>query len=174
MSDNTDATDTGGDEGKATSGRKSERTFDPITSQEDFEARLKDRLDRERSKFADYDDLQAKAEKFDEIEAANKSELEKAEERAANAEARAAELEAARQVAAWKDEISEATGVPVKALAGTTREDIEAHAETLQSLLDSTTPPPPHPLVIPAVGKTPPALNSSKLEESLRRAVGAS
>src|SRR5690606_24863287 len=74
-------------------------SFKPSTSQEDFEARLKDRLTRERAKFADYDDLKGKAEKYDELEAANKSEIEKAngartaaEERATKAEATALRL----------------------------------------------------------------------------------
>ncbi|WP_108869942.1 hypothetical protein [Tessaracoccus timonensis] len=46
--------------------------FQPITSQEQLNALLGDRLARERTKFADYDKLKAKAEK------ANLSELEKA------------------------------------------------------------------------------------------------
>ena len=38
--------------------------FQPITSQEQLNALLGDRLARERAKFADYDELKAKAEKF--------------------------------------------------------------------------------------------------------------
>lgn len=60
--------------------------FKPITSQEDLNKVLGERLDRERSKFADYTDLKAKAAKFDELEAANKSEIEKANEKATAAE----------------------------------------------------------------------------------------
>lgn len=47
-----------------------------------------------RAKPADYDDLKAKAEKLDEIEAANKSEIEKAAEARTAAEQRAAKAEA--------------------------------------------------------------------------------
>lgn len=65
--------------------------FQPITSQEQLNALLGDRLARERAKFADYDELKAKAEKFDEAEKANLSELEKATE--ANAQLKQ-ELEA--------------------------------------------------------------------------------
>jgi hypothetical protein len=68
--------------------------FKPITSQEELNAALKPRLERERSKFADYKDLKAKADKFDELDAASKSELEKANDRATAAEAEAATIPA--------------------------------------------------------------------------------
>ena len=48
--------------------------FEPITSQEQLDGILKGRLAREReqaaAKYADYDELKAKAAKFDEAEAA--------------------------------------------------------------------------------------------------------
>ena len=47
-----------------------------------------------RAKPADYDDLKTKAAKLDEIEAANKSEIEKANDKASTAEQRAATAEA--------------------------------------------------------------------------------
>ncbi len=53
-------------------------TFEPIISQEDFDRRLGERLSRERSKYADYDDLKDKAAKYDEGVKANQSEHEKA------------------------------------------------------------------------------------------------
>lgn len=60
--------------------------FTPITSQKELNAALKDRLDRERAKFKDYNDIKAKAAKLDEIEQANLSELEKANGRITTAE----------------------------------------------------------------------------------------
>lgn len=60
--------------------------FKAITSQEELNAALKDRLDRERAKFKDYNDLKTKAAKLDEIEQANLSELEKANGRITAAE----------------------------------------------------------------------------------------
>jgi len=59
------------------------RTF----SQEDLDRIVKDRLARQKSQFGDYDDLKAKASKFDEIEEASRSELEKAQKAAADAAA---------------------------------------------------------------------------------------
>lgn len=60
--------------------------FKPITSQQELNSALKDRLDRERAKFKDYNDIKAKAAKLDEIEQANLSALEKANGRITTAE----------------------------------------------------------------------------------------
>ena len=68
--------------------------FEPITSQEDLDRRIGHRLERERAKFSDYPDLQEKAKRLEEIEAANKSEAEKAAERESAATKRAVEAEA--------------------------------------------------------------------------------
>ena len=51
-------------------------------TQADLDRIVKDRLTREREKYGDYDALKAKADKFDEIEEASKTELQKATEKA--------------------------------------------------------------------------------------------
>ena len=51
-----------------------------------------------------------------------------------------AEFEAKEQRATLAAEISEATGVPAAALRGDTREELEAHAVQLKSLLPTTAP----------------------------------
>lgn len=61
--------------------------FRPITSQDELDRRIGERLERERSKFADYEDLKSKAARLDEIEDANKTEIQKAQERLQAAEA---------------------------------------------------------------------------------------
>jgi hypothetical protein len=66
--------------------------FTPITSQDDLNRIIADRVQRERGKYADYKDLKAKAAQLDEIEQANKSEIEKATDRATKAEAEAAKV----------------------------------------------------------------------------------
>lgn len=120
--------------------------FKPITSQTDFNKALNERLKREREKYADYGDLKAKATKFDELAEAQKTELQKIQDRADAAEKRAADLEAAeqkrvadaelaQQVADWKSQIAKSTGVPVNALRGNTKEDIQAHADELKELI---------------------------------------
>jgi len=87
--------------------------FAPITSQADLTRIITERVSRERAKYADFDDLKAKAERFDELADANKSEIEKANEKAAQA---ARESEQARAEALrWK----------VAAKHGITDEDAE-------------------------------------------------
>lgn len=60
--------------------------FTPPATQDELNRIIDDRLKRERSKYADYKDLKAKAAKFDEIEQANQTELEKASSKTATAE----------------------------------------------------------------------------------------
>lgn len=62
-------------------------------SQAELDRIIQDRLSRERAKFADYDDLKTKASRLDEIEAANQTELEKAQRAAEEATQRATQLE---------------------------------------------------------------------------------
>ena len=54
------------------------RTF----TQAELDQIVSDRLSREKAKYADYDSLKDKAKKFDQMEEASKSELQKATERA--------------------------------------------------------------------------------------------
>lgn len=65
----------------------SDRTF----TQVELDRMISDRLDRERKKYADFDQIKQKAQKLDDIEAENASELEKAV-KAARGEERAAVL----------------------------------------------------------------------------------
>ena len=60
--------------------------FKAITTQDDLNKVINERLTRERAKFADYKDLKAKATKLDEIEQANQSESEKTAKRIADLE----------------------------------------------------------------------------------------
>lgn len=57
---------------------KAAKEFQPVTSQEEFDRRLSERLAREREKFADYGDLKAKAAAHDKALEAAMSETEKA------------------------------------------------------------------------------------------------
>jgi hypothetical protein len=68
---------------------------DKLFKQADVDRIVKDRLARQKAQFSDYEELKAKADKLAEIEAASKTELEKALERAGELEKKAA-AEAAR------------------------------------------------------------------------------
>jgi len=76
--------------------------FRPITSQEEFDGLVGRRVAREREvgaraereKFSDYEELKAAASKLAELEAADQTELEKAQTRAEEAEKRSQQIEA--------------------------------------------------------------------------------
>lgn len=63
-------------------------TWTPPASQADLDRIVQDRLARERAKFADYDDVAAKARMWDEIEAASQTEYEKQASALTEAQAR--------------------------------------------------------------------------------------
>lgn len=106
-----------GDEGK---------TF----TQADIDRIVADRLARERSKYADYDELKAKAAKLDELEAANKSEADKLRDQLDQLKRSQAEAE----VRALRAEVAMAKGLTAaqaKRLVGNTREELEADADEI-------------------------------------------
>lgn len=115
--------------------------FKPISSQEELNAVLKDRLDRERAKFKDYPDLKAKAAKLNEIEEAQKGELQKAIERAEAAERRAS----AAEFNSRRSKIAAAKGVPVSALSGETEDELNASADELLAWRGTQHPAAPQP-----------------------------
>lgn len=128
-----ESTDTSNKDGKKTTETTSGggEEFTPITSQEALNDALKERLARERAKFSDYNDLKAKAGKYDELEAANKSEIEKANDRVREAEQRAAEAASA----ALRSRIQARHGVSDEDadlfLTGTDEETLTKQAERL-------------------------------------------
>lgn len=108
------------------------KEFAPIDSQEEFDKRIGARIKRESEKFQNYEEYKAAHEELEKIKEADKTELQRAAERAEAAEARLAEYETAEQEKAWKQEVSEATGVPADALRGATKEELEQHAESIK------------------------------------------
>lgn len=110
-------------------------TYTPPATQADLDRIIADRLSRERGKYADYDDLKAKAAKFDEATEAQKSEIQKALDRAAAAEEKAAKYEKRDQIAAWAKDIVKGSPIPADALRGDTEDELKAHFEQLKSLI---------------------------------------
>jgi len=101
--------------------------YTPPATQADLDRIIADRVSRERAKYADYDDVKSKAAEHDKLVDAQKTEAQKAAERLAAAEKRAAELE----VKATRAEVAAAKGVPAELLSGSTKEELEAAADAL-------------------------------------------
>ena len=111
--------------------------FTPITSQEQFDTLIKERIERAKRTAVpdDYEELKKLAAKLEEAEAKGKEELAGMTERAQAAEAERDELRHAAEVDAWKAEASASTGIPASVLRGETKEDILAHAKAIRSAM---------------------------------------
>lgn len=168
MSENTTTTEAPAEEPTATGGNSG---YTPPASQADLDKIIADRLSRERAKFGDYEDLKTKAAEYDKVVAANQTEAEKQAARLAELEAEVSGYKTREQVAAWISEVAAATGVPAAALRGSTKEEIEAHAESLKSLI-SDQPTSHRP--IRGEGSTAVPLNGSGIESALKSALGIS
>jgi hypothetical protein len=111
-----------------------EQNVEKTLSQADVDRIVKERLARERQKYADYDDLKAKAEAAD----SSKTDLEKLTE----------QLQALQQenetnkVKALRSEVASTKGVPAGLLTATTQEELEAQADALLEFAKSSAPKP--------------------------------
>ena len=113
------------DEQKTTGG--SDKTF----TQADVDAIVDKRLAREREKYADYDAIKAKAAKFDEAEQAAKSELQKAQEAAAELQTKLSAREKELAAVKARGKVAAEMNVPEGLLTGETEEACKAQAEKL-------------------------------------------
>lgn len=117
---------------KETQPEKTEETEGKTFTQEEVDALIKKRLARAKSDVpSDYEELKEKATKFDEIQTANKTELEKANEELGRLRADIAKRDETARIQKLKDEVSKETGVPVSLISGTTKEEMETFAKSV-------------------------------------------
>ena len=102
-------------------------------TQEELDNIITERLGRERQKYADYDSLKQKAAEYDKQQEANKTELQKATERAEKAEKMIADMEKANSIRDIRSKISKETGVPEELLTADTEEDCKKLAEAINA-----------------------------------------
>ena len=107
-----------------------ERTF----TQSEMDAIIRDRLKREREKYADYDALKEKAGRFDAAEEAQKSELQKATERADALQAQLDSMLKADNVRKIREKVAHETGVPATLLNAEDEETCKAQVQDTCSL----------------------------------------
>lgn len=118
--------------------------FRPIETQEAFDAAIKERIERARAKeaerFADYDDLKAKAARLDELESTSKSELEAANARIKQLEADKEARDEADAARALREKVAGETGVPSALLKGSTEEELTASASAISAFVEQQAP----------------------------------
>lgn len=138
--------------------------FKAPATQADLDRIIQDRVARVKNQYADYDDLKAKAgqvetfqSRINELEATN-SEL----------GGKVKEFESKAERAQIVSDVAKAKGVPESALRGSTREELEAHADTLAELLKPSAP------VIPGQERTPDKVQDSPDREFARKLFGNS
>lgn len=93
----------------------------------------------ERAKYAHYDEYKAAFEELEKLKESQKSDLDKALERAESAEAALNAIKHEKERATWRAEISADTGVPEAAINGDTKEEMEECAERLRQYFPQNT-----------------------------------
>lgn len=101
-------------------------------TQEEVNGIVAERLSRDRQKFADYETLKMKAEEFDKMQEASKSELQKATEKAESLEKELAALKKANEIQEIRSKVSKDTGVPTSLLTAETEEECLAQAQAIK------------------------------------------
>lgn len=114
------------------------------STSKEFSRALAKRIAEIEAKYADYDQLKAKAAKFDEAQNESKSELDKLSERLAAIEQERNELQAKQAHTELVNTVAKETNVPVELVAMLSGDEksLKANAEKLaKSLTTSTLPP---------------------------------
>lgn len=105
----------------------SEKTF----TQADVDRIVGERLYDAKKKYGDYDELKAKAAQFDEFQEKNKTELEKANEKAEKLQKELEGLKKQGEIAEIRAKVSKDTGVPAECLSGNDEESCKAQATAI-------------------------------------------
>lgn len=104
-------------------------------TQEEVNGIVNDRLARERKKYdgIDLEALKSKAAKFDEMEEANKTELEKANERANALQAKLDGIQREKELSEMREQVAKEIGIPADLLNGNSEEECKKQAEAIKA-----------------------------------------
>ena len=108
-------------------------TYNPPATQAELDRIVENRLQRERNKYADYDQLKADSEKLGSVVAERDDYTSQLDA----AKAELATYKASEERRSWAEEVAKEKGVPAEALRGETKEEMEAHADTLKKYMGS-------------------------------------
>ena len=109
-------------------------------TQDEVNAIVTKRLAQEKAKYEGFDEMKAKAEEYDKLEEANKSELQKASERVASLEAELNSMRKADEVRTLRDKVAKDTGIPANLLTGETEEECIEQANNIKAFANPSYP----------------------------------
>lgn len=128
------------------------KQFEVIESQEALDAIIEERLRREREKFSDYDEIKAKAEKYDELEQTTNSRIQELETLIQEKDGKYADFDnqinqltsdnQKLKMTEMKNRVATAHGIPhdlAHRLSGDDEESLTHDAQTLSSYLKGAT-----------------------------------
>lgn len=139
-----------------------EKGFKPITSQEELDRIVQKRLDREKAKYADYDDLTTQV-----------ADLTEANEKLTQDLAAAQQARTEAERGALVARVAESKNVPAKYLEGDTEEELLASADEFLAVLDARSPKKGHNPHTGTGRETPPESSTNTGRERARAARAA-
>ena len=104
-------------------------------TQKELDGIVNERLARERKKYEgiDLEELKSKAAKFDQMEEANKTELEKANERANALQAKLDGIQREKELSEMREQVAKEIGIPADLLNGNSEEECKKQAEAIKA-----------------------------------------
>ena len=114
-----------------------QKAEEKIFTQAEANSFLKKEEAKIKAKYSDYAELKEKAAKFDELAEANKTELEKANERAAKLQAELDGIKKAAELREMREKIATENNIPANLLTGATEEECNAQVESIKGLLNA-------------------------------------
>ena len=146
--------------GKQEKGDMRMSEFKPITTQEEFDAAIKERLSREKAKYSDYDQLKSRVTELEEENVGLKSTIESTNQSKADADKQLEEMQkqiAGYETASLRTRVALQHGLPydlADRLQGTDEESFKADAERLAGFMKRTQPVAPVRETEPVLEKT--------------------
>lgn len=152
------------DAGTAPAGEPNGQTpeFKAPASQAELDRIIQDRVARVKNQYADYDDLKTKAGQVDTFQ----SRITELEATNTELDGKVKGFAAEKERAALVSSIAKDKKVPADALRGSTKEELEAHADQLAELFKPSGP------VIPGQERTPGIVQDSPNREAVRKLFG--
>lgn len=117
-------------------GTEETKTF----TQEQVNALIKERVAREKEKYADYEALKDKASKYDQSQEASKSEIQKLTEKISGLESQLTASKKNEEIRSIREKVAKETGVPVNLLTGETEEICTEQATKIKEFASASVP----------------------------------